>query len=179
MTSELTAAEVTLVSAVRVGESQQAPYRRLHERAVKAARASGGLVRAELVPAAPTLQADTISLLTFAGRDDLDRWIGSATRHDILRNMTHLQEGDRSINVLAGLPGWYGSAPATPRWRQACVITIGLIPTSLITSETRVALLPHAPFVMSIAVVSLANVGILTWLVLPKLNTVFRRWIES
>lgn len=169
---------VTLVSAVRVRAGSADRYSELHDRAASAAARSGNLIRSELVPAVEGSQDDTISLLTFGRREDLDRWVRSHERKLVLQEMARLHDGDRSINVLAGFPGWFGTTSLPKRWRQAVVISIGLIPTSMLTSRVRLELLPRATFVESVCFISLANVVLLTWVVLPWLNRRFRRWLN-
>lgn len=170
---------VTLVSAVRLRAGSEDRYRHLHHVAASAARDSGNLVRAELVPAPSGSDQDTVSLLTFATRADLDRWVASPERRKVLDHMALLHDGGRSINVLAGFPAWYGGSAKPERWRQAIVISVGLVPTSLATTSARTLLLPHAGLVVSVCFVSLANVVVLTWLVLPRLNRLFRRLLND
>jgi antibiotic biosynthesis monooxygenase (ABM) superfamily enzyme len=170
---------VTLVSAVRLRPGSEARYRHLHHVAASAAQSTGNLIRAELVPAPAGSEQDTVSLLTFASRADLDRWVDSPERRRVLDEMARLHDGGRSINVLSGFPAWYDSSAKPARWRQAIVITAGLIPTSLATTSARMLLLPHAGLVTSVCFVSLANVVVLTWLVLPRLNRLFRRLLNG
>ena len=114
MCPQKTDARVTLISAVRLRAGTEEAHRALHERGVSAAKRLGGLVRHELVPSIPGAQPDTVALLTFQSRADLDRWLSPQERHDVLHAMSELTESQRSLNVVSGYGGWFttGVTPA-------------------------------------------------------------------
>ena len=114
-------ARVTLISAVRLRAGAEEAHRVLHERGVAAAQRLGGLVRHELVPSIPGAQPDTVALLTFQNRADLDRWLSAQERHDVLHAMSELAESQRSLNVVGGYGGWFttGVTLAPKKWKQA------------------------------------------------------------
>jgi hypothetical protein len=136
---------VTLVSSVTLRPGVEATYRGLYDEGVQAAGDSGGLVRAELLPALAGVQPETVALLTFASRDDLDRWVASAARQDVLARMEPLLAGARTLNVVGGFAGWFTAGPVKPkRWKQALTVFVCLVPVSLVATLVRIDLLPHA-----------------------------------
>jgi antibiotic biosynthesis monooxygenase (ABM) superfamily enzyme len=170
--------EVTLVSAVLLREGAVARHRALHDDAVAVARRDWGLTRAELIAAVPGVQDDMVALLTFRTRAHLDRWLVSHERREVLRQMARLTRGDRRTNVLSGFPGWFTSGPSAPaRWKQAVVVVIGLIPVSLVMTLLRDRLLPDLPIAIAVIATSVANVSLLTWVVMPRLNRLLRTWL--
>jgi hypothetical protein len=169
---------VTLVSSVTLRPGAEAAYRSLHDEGLQAAWNSGGLVRAELLPAVDGIQPETVVLLTFASRADLDRWLVLAPRRDILARMQPLLVGGRTLNVVGGFPGWFTSGPAAPkRWKQALAVFAGLVPVSLVATWGRLALLPDVPLPLAVIVGSAANVVLLTWLVMPRLTRRLEPWL--
>jgi antibiotic biosynthesis monooxygenase (ABM) superfamily enzyme len=170
---------VTLVSSVRLRPGSEQSHLTLHEEAVEEARRLGGLVRDEVVSAASDMQDDTVALLTFATRADLQRWLDSEPRRRILRAMEGLAEGDRTVNVVGGFAGWFhsGGAPSTKRWKQATVVIIGLVPVACVVSLAREAFLPGVPMPWSSALSTVVNVGILTWGVMPWLTRALAGWL--
>lgn len=170
---------VTLVSSVRLRPGSEEPHRALHSAGVRAARSQGGLIRDELIPAVPGVQDETVALLTFSDRDALDRWLRSEERARVLDQMAELSLADRTVNVLAGFPGWFTSpGSATPaRWKQALIVIIGLIPVSFLVTEAREAAFPHLPLAAVVLFNAVANVCVLTWLVMPPLNRLFATWL--
>ncbi len=171
--------EVTLVSAVLLGPDTEEQHEALHNEGVQAARDVGGLVRAQLVPAVPGVQEDTIALLTFRTRADLDRWLASPERHEILDRMRRLVHGDRRTNVLSEFPAWFPpNEPPPPRWKQASAVVAGLIPVSLALTYARMLFAPDAPWAVATVVIAVLNVCALTWLVMPQLNRLLHPWLS-
>jgi antibiotic biosynthesis monooxygenase (ABM) superfamily enzyme len=171
---------VTLVIAVLLRDGAVSRHRALHDRAVELARRDWGLTRAELISAVPGVRDDTVALLTFRSRADLDRWLVSHERREVLRQMARLTRGDRRTNVLSGFPGWFTHGPAAPaRWKQAITVILGLIPVSLATTLLRDWLLPDLPAVFAVSTVSVASVCVLTWVVMPRLNRLLVTWLGA
>lgn len=171
---------VTLVSGLKLRAGATEEHRRLHEAGVAAARQQGGLVGDELIPAVPGVQEETVALLTFRDRAALDHWLGSAERADVLQAMDELSVAGRSLNVLSGFPGWFPAPGMStpPRWKQAALVIAGLIPVSFLVTESRELLLPGLGEWGVILLHSVANVCLLTWVVMPPLNRAFAGWLR-
>lgn len=171
---------VTLISAVRLRQGTEEAHRRLHENAVAAAGAPGGLLRHQLIPAVAGAQPETVALLTFHTRDDLDRWMRSAQRRDILRAMSALTESERTVNVVGGYAGWFSPPGAAPKqWKQAIAVVAGLIPVSLLVSAVRQSIAPDIALWALVPLNAVANVAILTWLVMPLITRALRGWLTK
>ncbi|WP_055401503.1 MULTISPECIES: antibiotic biosynthesis monooxygenase [unclassified Mycobacterium] len=169
---------VTLISAVRLRQGAEKAHRELHENAVSAAGSLGGLIRHQLIPAVAGAQPDTVALLTFHTRDDLDRWMRSAQRRDILRAMSALTESERTVNVVGGYAGWFSPPGAAPKqWKQAIAVIAGLIPVSLLVTAVRQSTVPDLPLWAVVPLTAVANVAILTWLVMPLITRALRGWL--
>lgn len=169
---------VTLLSGLRLQPGSEESHQAFHEAGVRSAAAMGGLVRAELVPAVPGVQDETVALLTFASRKHLDAWLSSPQRAKVLDEMAHLAMNERSLNVLSGFPGWFASGAAVPvRWKQALVVIAGLIPVSLIVTELRQLVLPDVGLLGAVVINAIGNVCVLTWLVMPSLTRLLSGWL--
>lgn len=170
---------VTLVSSVRLRAGTETAHGSLHDEAVAAAGRLGGLVSAELLPAIPGAQEDTVALFTFATRADLDRWLASAERRHLLAAMDELAEGTRTINVVGGFAGWFGPPDGrTPRrWKQAAAVFVGLLPIALLTTLVLRVVAPDLPLVVTVTASAAVNVAILTWLVMPPLTRALSDWL--
>ena len=170
--------DVTLVSSVRLRAGTEGDHRRLHDDGVRAASNVGGLVRAELLPAVDGVQPDTVALLTFASRGDLDRWLASPERAEIVTRMAPLLIRERTLNVVGGFAGWFAPGHNNPkRWKQALTVVAALIPVTLAVTATRTALLPDPPALVAVVIGSVANVAILTWVVMPALSRRLEFWL--
>jgi len=169
---------VTLVSAVLLRPGTEQQYRSVHDEGVESARGLGGLIDAKLIPAIQGVQDDTVALLTFRSRADLDRWVASPDRQRILDRMQHLTDGDRRTNVLSAFGSWFPTGPATPpRWKQAIAVIIGLIPVSLALTLLRTQVAPDLSWELATVLTAIANVMALTWIVMPWLNRMLEPWL--
>lgn len=136
-------------------------------------------MRAELIPAHEGSQPETVAMLTFATQADLDRWLRSPERRDVLEQMAELIEDARTTSVIGGFAGWFAGGVAAPqKWKQAVTVIAALIPISLIVTLIRDAIDPDLPFLISIAVTAAANVSTLTWIVMPPLTRALGPWLR-
>lgn len=136
-------------------------------------------MRGELVASVPGIQVETVALLTFIDRAHLDRWLASPERAEVLRGMDDLAVSERSLNVLNGFPGWFAEASGRlpVRWKQALVVIAGLIPVSYVVTELRTLTAPGLPLLAVVVVIAIANVCILTWIVMPAMHRLLARWL--
>lgn len=171
--------EVTLVSGASLLPGCALPYAEAHRRGVEAASRLGGLIRAELIPAIPGVQDDTVALMTFESRSALNQWLESPERASTMLAMSAFTFGERRLNVVSGFPGWFpgSGAPAPARWRQAVLVVAGLIPVALVVTACRQAFAPGLPMVVAVAITSTLNVAALTWIVMPRINSWFSSWL--
>ena len=174
-------AAVTLVSAIRLQPGTESAHRVLQDRAVQRARRLGGLLRAELVPAIEGVQPETVALMTFADHAALDRWLRSEERRRVLAEMAELDHGDRTVTVISDFAGWFSrdGGPSPRRWKQAAVVMAALVPVSLLMAALREAIAPGLPLVPAVAISSVANVAVLTWIVMPALTEALRGWLSK
>ena len=176
-----TSGTVTLISAVRLRPGTEDAHHHLHSHAVAAAQRLGGLIRHELVPAVAGAQPETVALLTFQSRTHLDRWLSAPERRRILDAMADLTEGPRTLNVVGDFAGWFNStgAWAPKRWKQAIAVVIGLVPVSFAVTLIRQATAPQLPLLAAVAITAVVNVVVMTWLVMPLITRILRRWLTQ
>lgn len=79
---------------------------------------------------------------------------------------------------LRGLEAWFRNPVAPPRWKMAVVTLGGVFPTSVFLSYTLGPLLSNAPALLRLATVAAAMVGLLTWVVMPVMTRLFRKWLR-
>jgi antibiotic biosynthesis monooxygenase (ABM) superfamily enzyme len=171
---------VTAVSSVRVRDGAQEQYRALHDEIVASMRTFPGFLRCDLFEPVPGVQDDTVVVMAFDGREHLDRWLRSDERRAILARMDELVEGDRTVNVVGGFAGWFSpaGAPAVRTWKQAAVVLLALVPTSLVLTALREWLLPDVGLVAGVVLGNVAGVAILTWLLMPFLTRRLEGWLR-
>ena len=97
-----------------------------------------------------------------------------------LRAISALTESERTVNVVGGYAGWFSPPGAAPKqWKQAIAVIAGLIPVSLLVTVVRQSIVPDIPLWALVPLTAVANVAILTWLVMPLITRALRGWLTN
>ena len=80
---------------------------------------------------------------------------------------------------LNGLEAWFRSAAAPPRWKMALVTLCGVFPTSILLNLTISPFVKNFPLFIRLLIIAACMVGILTWVVMPTLTRVLKKWLRS
>lgn len=79
---------------------------------------------------------------------------------------------------LNGLEAWFRSPGAPPRWKMALVTLCGVFPTSIFLNLAVGPLIRGLPLLIRLLIIAAAMVGILTWVVMPSLTRILRKWLK-
>ena len=171
---------VTAVSSVRVRDGMHDAYRELHREVETALATFPGFSRVDLFEPVPGVQDDTVVVMAFDGRANLDRWLRSQERREILSRMEGVVEGERTVNVVGGFAGWFSPAGAPPvrTWKQATVVLLAIVPTSLTLTFLRTWLLPDLALVPAVLLNSVLGVIVLSWVLMPFLTRALAGWLR-
>lgn len=98
------------------------------------------------------------------------------------RRVAPLVEGERRVEEASGLEAWFTSPGRAivppPRLKMAIVTLVGVYPLSLALPWLLRPLVGGWPRALSALVVGACMVAALTWLVMPRLAKLFRRWLH-
>lgn len=143
--------------------------------------AFAGFISLEHSEPVPGVQDDYIVAFTFASRADLDRWLQSDARRDVLQLVEPFIEGERTLNVVRGFGGWFVAKDeqGPPRWKQAVTVLIALYPTTLTLGYLQNVVAPDVPWVPALFVSNVLGIAILTWLLMPVVTRLLRDWLRS
>ena len=130
---------------------------------------SPGFLRADLFEPVEGVQEDTVVVLAFDTRANLDRWLASDERRRILEQMEQYTEGDRTVNVVGGFAGWFDSmgGAQVKKWKSTVAVLLALIPTSLAFTAIRLALFPDLHPALATVLGNIVGIVVLTWLLMP------------
>jgi uncharacterized protein len=111
----------------------------------------------------------------FKGSPEYKGWMGT---------LGELTEGPPTIEEMGGLAGWFTlpdepTAKPPPKYKMAIVTFFGVFPLALLIPRL---LKPISTDWHPLLIGALINAGIvasLTWLVMPLLTRIFRRWLFS
>ncbi|MEX2655284.1 MAG: antibiotic biosynthesis monooxygenase [Acidimicrobiia bacterium] len=169
---------VTAVMSQRVRPDAWEEFRRAHAEISLAMRDFDGFLSCELAEPVPGVQDDHVVLFAFDSRQNLDRWLQSEERRQVLRLIEPLIEGERTLNVVGGFAGWFDVGREPARWKQAVTVLIALYPTTLFLGWIQRGLLPDAPWIPALFVSNVVGIAILTWLLMPAVTRLLSRWLQ-
>lgn len=80
---------------------------------------------------------------------------------------------------LSGLEAWFRSPNAPPRWKMALLTLCGVYPTSLFLASTVGPLAQDLQVVVRLFLMASCMVGLLTWVVMPVIIKISKKWLRS
>lgn len=120
-------------------------------------------------------------ILRFSTPEGLAAWDRSEARLEWHRRIAAVAEGPPEYRILHGLEAWFTGpvvAPSHPvKARMAFVTWLGIFPTVSFVLAFIAPYLQPLPFLLRVAVITGLAVLIMTWLVMPRLTRVFRKWL--
>jgi len=174
---------VTVLVSRKVKPSCEADFERVTGTLMQVAAGFRGYLGAQLVhPGEDPEVLDTMYhvVLAFDSQANLDRWQASPERSLGLAAAAPFIEGVPSVRAVTGLGLWFRTAQAgPPRWKVAVVTWLGICPTVYVLFLLTGHLLQTWWLLPRTVVLTLAVVGLMTWIVAPQLTKVFRPWLFS
>ena len=140
---------------------------------------SGGVLGAHMLVPPPGSREFGI-LRSFASAEEREAFYQSPLFRQWQEDVAPLVEADCRSRDLHGMEAWFreGGIPRPPRWKMAIVTLLGVYPASLILGALLGPLLADWPRAVSGLVIAAAMVVCLTWLIMPGLTTLLRRWLH-
>jgi antibiotic biosynthesis monooxygenase (ABM) superfamily enzyme len=128
------------------------------------------------------VQDDWVAVTRFATEHDLEAWLGSPARRDLLREGESFRDF-RIQRVTTSFGSWFSTGDAvaaapSPSWKTALSVLVGLYPTVVLLTLGISALWPTGPLWASLLVGNVASVALLTWVVMPSVTRALGFWLE-
>lgn len=139
----------------------------------------GGVHGAAMISSFPGAESNEIGILrTFKDEEERDTFYNSALFKEWEAYASTLTEVP-VYRELTGLEAWFRSPSAPPRWKMAIATLCGVFPTSLFLYYTMGMFIGGLPPVIRLFITAAAMVGILTWVVMPLVIKIMKRWLQS
>jgi antibiotic biosynthesis monooxygenase (ABM) superfamily enzyme len=142
-----------------------------------------GQLGVNIMRPAPGTESREYSIVRrFKDREALEQFRfspGYLTWNDTVVDLT---EGSGTANELSGLETWF-TLPGTsrvrsiPRWKMAIVTLLGVYPISGLLGVYLAPNLSGVPYWARTLIISAAIVGLLTWVVMPRLTRALKGWL--
>jgi hypothetical protein len=177
-------APVSAVISTRVRPGQEAAFRAWEQRIASAQARSPGFQGYRFEPPIPGVQDDWLAILRFDTEHNLQAWLDSPERKQLLEQAAPLLEEFHARVVRTGFEQWFssaadgGSAPAV--WKQNMIVLLLLYPVVFLFGVwVQTPLLmgkAGLPFWLALFIGNVGSVLLLNWLV-PWVSNSFGWWL--
>src|SRR5215210_799988 len=117
-------------------------------------------------------------LRTFADEAERDAFYESKLFKDWEAYASTITE-EPVYRQLTGLEAWFRSPKSPPRLQMAFLTLCGGYPTNLVLSLSVGPVIQNLPLIVRSFITSLCMVSLLTWVVMPLIVKVSKRWLHS
>lgn len=171
---------VTAVMSQRIRPENVARFREAEANIAGTMGRFPGFLSFEHSPPVSGVQDDYVISFSFTSRLDLDRWLESESRQEVLALVEPFVEGERTLSVIGGFGGWFVAENEQPprQWKQAVSVLIALFPTTVLLSLVQLEWFADVPWVPALFVSNVLGIAALTWLLMPRLTKWLQPWLE-
>lgn len=187
MSDELTREVVTLLVRHRIRAGSEAAYEAWLRRTITTARGYPGHLGIDVMRGHEAGLALFTCVLRFASTGQLQDWLDSTERRALIAEAEPLlADGDR-IEVQDEREFWFTpqapDAPQPPRWKQACVTFLVILPLSLLVPllwQPAFVRLPWlGSYLGSNLVITASIVLLVVYLFMPRATRLFAGWLNA
>lgn len=178
---------VTLLVRHRVRPGQDGAYERWLHRIVKVAHGYPGHLGIDVIRSQEGGLHLFTCVLRFAGTDQLQHWLGSDDRQRLIEEVSPLLVSGDELEVQPNREFWFTPSAddesQPPRWKQACVTFLVILPLSLLVPQLWQPLFAQWPWLggyfASNALITLSIVLLVVYLLMPRVTRWFADWLNA
>jgi uncharacterized protein len=178
-------APVSAVISSRVRPGQEAAFRAWEQRVASAQARSPGFQGYRFEPPIPGVQDDWLAILRFDTERNLQAWLDSPERQQLLKEAVPFLEEFHARMVRTGFEQWFPSAAdgtsAPAAWKQNMIVVLLLYPVVFLFGawvQTPVLMgKAGLPFWLALFIGNVLSVLLLNWLV-PWVSRGFSWWLS-
>jgi len=176
------AGPVTATVTRRVKPGHEAAYEEFLAGISGAAKAFPGYLGEEVFRPASGGGGEYRIIYRFDSPAHLRSWLDSAERAAWLARAEPHVAGPMRAEFLTGLESWFTlpaqpGAAAPPPYKMALVTWVTIFPLITLVVVASAPLLGRLPLVPRLAVTTLVTMSLMTWVVMPRVTRLLRRWL--
>jgi len=176
------AGPVTATVTRQVKPGHEAAYEEFLAGINGAARAFPGYLGEEVFRPASGAGGEYRMVYRFDSPAHLRAWLDSAERAAWLSRAEPHVAGPLRAQYLTGLEGWFTlpaqpGAPPPATYKMAIVTWTAIFPLITLVVVVSAPLMGTLPLVPRLAVTTLVTVSLMTWVVMPRMTRLLRRWL--
>lgn len=176
---------VAMVFTHRVRSDKVDAYRAWRQKTIAAQAKYSGYLATDSFEPQGRFQDEWVDIVRYDTVDHLEAWVHSHERQELLKEIDPLVE-NMHAHRLTGLEGWFAlnrqpaeTVRATPPWKQALAVLLGLYPTVMLINILLNPLLRHFTFAVEIFIGNVLSTILLTWLVMPWVSRSLHFWLAT
>jgi len=176
---------VAMVFTHRVRSDKVDAYRVWRQKTIAAQAKYPGYLATDSFEPRGRFQDEWVDIVRYDTVDHLDAWVNSHERQALLKDLDQLVE-NMHAHRLTGLEGWFTlnrqlgeTVSATPPWKQAFAVLLGLYPTVMLINILLSPWLQHFTFAVQILLGNVLSTILLTWLVMPWVSRSLHFWLAT
>lgn len=149
-----------------------------HEIAAAALKFPGHMGVNVILPS--VAEREYVVIFRFDTYEHLRAWQESGIRRELLKKAEPFRDSEPSYRLESGLEYWFappGVPASPPRWKMALVTVVGVWPASILVPWLLNPLIGGLPSVLQALLVAGGIVILLTWVVMPLLVKILKRWL--
>lgn len=173
---------VTVSIARRVLKGKEANYEAWLHRIIDAAKEFPGHLGVDILRPSPQTGGDYVLIVRFDSYAHQRDWEESATRAALLQELSGITEGETLVKKASGIEFWF-SLPEIPsdvspsQHKMALVLSVVVFVLVLLINVLFGDWLSTLPLLPRAALLSLTQVLLLTYLVMPQVTRILRSWL--
>ena len=176
------AGPVTATVTRRVKPGHEAAYEEFLAGINGAARAFPGYLGEEVFRPAGGAGGEYRIVYRFDSPAHLRAWLDSSERAAWLARAEPHVAGPLRSQYLTGLEGWFTlpaqpGAPPPPPYKMAVLTWAAIFPLITLVVLASAPLIGSWPLVPRLAITTLVTVSVMTWVVMPRVTRLLRRWL--
>ncbi|WP_212631090.1 antibiotic biosynthesis monooxygenase [Pseudomonas sp. KB-10] len=176
---------VTLVVRHQVRPSHVQLYEAWLRRIIATASQCPGHLGVDVVRSRQPCVAQFTSVLRFSSLQQLQSWIDSEQRHQLIAEVEPMLRTGDQLEIAQGKEFWFmpeATQTPPPRWKQACVTFLVILPLSVLVPLLWQPLFHRIPwlggYVPSNVVITLSIVLLVVYLFMPMATRLFAAWLS-
>ena len=188
MNVELSDGVVTLLVRHTIKKGQDQAYEHWLRRTIAMARSYPGHLGIDVMRGHRQGLAQFTSVLRFASTEQLQHWLDSTDRRSLVAQaQPMLADGDQT-EINADREFWFtpveAGAPAPPpRWKQACVTFLVILPLSFLVPMLFKPLFNRVPWlgghVQANVLITASIVLLVVYVFMPRVTRLFSKWLQA
>jgi antibiotic biosynthesis monooxygenase (ABM) superfamily enzyme len=186
MNIELSEGVVTLLVRHRVKKGEDEAYENWLRRTIAKARTYPGHLGIDVVRGQSQGLAQFTSVLRFATTEQLQYWLDSEDRRTLVEEAQPLLADGDQTEVNADREFWFtpidAAASPPPRWKQACVTFLVILPLSFLVPMLFKPLFGWMPwlggYVQGNVLITASIVLLVVYVFMPRVTRLFGKWLQ-